>query len=162
MEWIVSLDAGISREFATDLADQIVEQLNDYFPAVGGRGHRIGVTMSIEAATARQALDRGYAALRQALGRHAVITLGKVQSLDEFERELEAPEVPALVGLSETAVILGVSRQRASELTERPDFPHPVASLASGPVWLRSTIVGFNSHWARRPGRPRRTTSRAV
>ncbi|HEY8695202.1 MAG TPA: hypothetical protein VIR57_20935 [Chloroflexota bacterium] len=155
MEWVVSLDAGIPQTFSEELADQLIEQLDDYSPAIGGRGHRIGVTMSVDASTVRQALDRGYAVLRKALGHGAVIASVKVQSLDELERELEAPQLPALAGLSETAEILGVSRQRASELAERRDFPRPVAGLASGPVWLRSTIVSFNERWVRRPGRPR-------
>ena len=55
----------------------------------------------------------------------------------------------------EVAEILGVSRQRASELASSAGFPRPVANLAAGPVWLLSSINSFNEKWERRPGRPR-------
>jgi hypothetical protein len=79
----------------------------------------------------------------------------RVQTVEELERELEAPTIPALAGISEVAKVLGVSRQRASELPGSERFPKPVANLAAGPVWLRSTILSFNQRWDRRPGRPR-------
>lgn len=155
MEWVVSLDADIPTEFTEELADRVVEELTEYSPAVGGRGCRIGVTMSVEASTDRQAFDRAHTALRKALGLRARIVEASVQTLEELERELEAPAVPALAGISEVAEILSVSRQRASELAGGAAFPRPVADLAAGPVWLRSTIVSFNQSWERRPGRPR-------
>ena len=55
-----------------------------------------------------------------------------------------------LVGVTEVREILGVSRQRVHQLVrDRPDFPKPVAELASGKVWLRADI----ERWARRTGR---------
>jgi predicted DNA-binding transcriptional regulator AlpA len=40
-----------------------------------------------------------------------------------------------LVGLSEIAGLLGVSRQRVHQLAAHPGFPEPVARLRAGPVW---------------------------
>lgn len=40
-----------------------------------------------------------------------------------------------LVGLTEIAAMLKVSRQRAGQLVDRSDFPPPVATLAAGRVW---------------------------
>lgn len=161
MEWVVSLEAtvihllGIPGTFTEDLADRVLEELNQYSPSVGGRGDRIGVTMSVEASTDREALDRAHTALRPALGRRWRVVGARVQSVEELERELEAPALPALAGISEVAEILGVSRQRASELSGSTGFPRPVTHLAAGPVWLRSAIVSFGESWDRRPGRPR-------
>src|SRR5438093_12102339 len=116
MEWVVSLDADLPTEFSEELADQVVEGLREYSPAVAGHGSRIGVTMSVDASTDRQAFERAHAGLRRVLGARAKIVEARVQTVDELERELEAPAVPALAGISEVAEILGVSRQRASEL----------------------------------------------
>jgi prophage regulatory protein len=44
-----------------------------------------------------------------------------------------------LVGAHEIRVMFGlISRQRVYQLTNRPDFPQPVAELAQGKVWLAS------------------------
>lgn len=42
---------------------------------------------------------------------------------------------PVLVGLTEIAERLGVSRQRVDQLRRRPDFPEPVAKLSAGLIW---------------------------
>jgi prophage regulatory protein len=54
-----------------------------------------------------------------------------------------------LVGLTEIAEILGVSRQRAGQLADGDDFPEPISVLAAGRVWKRADIEA----WARRTGR---------
>jgi hypothetical protein len=57
---------------------------------------------------------------------------------------------------------LGVSKQRVYEIREKPEFPLPVARLASGPVWARSMLTRFISEWPRkRTGRPRKTADLA-
>lgn len=49
-----------------------------------------------------------------------------------------------LAGISETAAILGVSRQRAHQLAQGEGFPEPVARLAAGPVWKESQIWAWH------------------
>ena len=54
-----------------------------------------------------------------------------------------------LLGVTEVAALLGISRQRIQQLTETdPDFP-PAETLARGRVWRRADIV----KWARATGR---------
>ena len=154
MDWVVSLEAEIPGLYSDEVGDRIIDELAEFSPAVGGRGHRVGVTMSVETGTSRQAFERAHAAFRQALGQRATVIDARIQSVDEVEKELEAPDLPALAGIREAAEILGVSRQRASELASSAGFPRPVAELAAGPVWLRSAIRSFNERWERRPGRP--------
>ena len=49
-----------------------------------------------------------------------------------------------LVGVAEVADLFGVSRQAASNWRERhSDFPVPIASLKSGPVWELSDILAW-------------------
>lgn len=59
---------------------------------------------------------------------------------------------PALVGATEIADMLGVSRQRVQQLAARPDFPTPVAALKMGKVWRLDDVEA----WASAGGRPLR------
>jgi predicted DNA-binding transcriptional regulator AlpA len=54
-----------------------------------------------------------------------------------------------LMGPAEIARLLGVSRQRVTQLVERPDFPKPTVSLAMGKVWLSADVRA----WAKARGR---------
>lgn len=54
-----------------------------------------------------------------------------------------------LVGAQEIARMLGVSRQRVTQLAARPDFPAPVVVLAMGKVWHTEEVAA----WARSTGR---------
>lgn len=58
-----------------------------------------------------------------------------------------------LMGVSEIADMLGVSRQQVHKLAQRPDFPPPLAVLRVGKIWRASDI----EKWAQtrpQPGRP--------
>lgn len=54
-----------------------------------------------------------------------------------------------LLGNAEIGRLLGVSRQRVSQLTTRPDFPRPRAMLTMGSVW---TLTDLQT-WADATGR---------
>ena len=45
--------------------------------------------------------------------------------------------------------MLGVSKQRVTQLAKADDFPAPVAVLAAGPVWETADV----DRWARAKGR---------
>lgn len=62
-----------------------------------------------------------------------------------------------LVGVREIAEMLGVSRQRADQISRAyADFPAPEAELASGRVWKRASVDRWiKAHPVRKPGRPR-------
>lgn len=59
------------------------------------------------------------------------------------------PSVPPLVAAYEIAQMLGVSRQRVSQLATSTGFPEPVAVLGVGRIWLREDVVA----WAESTGR---------
>lgn len=59
------------------------------------------------------------------------------------------PKAPELVAAQEIALMLGVSRQRVSQLSTAAGFPTPVAVLAVGRIWLREDVVA----WAEQTGR---------
>jgi predicted DNA-binding transcriptional regulator AlpA len=54
-----------------------------------------------------------------------------------------------LMGTTEIAQLLGVSRQRAGQLAATEGFPEPIARLAAGPIWRRADV----ERWAREAGR---------
>lgn len=54
-----------------------------------------------------------------------------------------------LVGAAEIGRMLGVSRQRVSQLTSRKDFPEPAVVLQTGRVWHTDDVKA----WAKAHGR---------
>jgi predicted DNA-binding transcriptional regulator AlpA len=54
-----------------------------------------------------------------------------------------------LMGLTEIAELLGLSRQRTDQLARQVGFPVPVATLQAGRIWKREDIEA----WARETGR---------
>ena len=55
----------------------------------------------------------------------------------------------SFMGVTEIASMLGVSKQRVIQLSQRESFPVPVATLASGRIWKRKDVEA----WARHAGR---------
>jgi predicted DNA-binding transcriptional regulator AlpA len=54
-----------------------------------------------------------------------------------------------LMGLTEIAELLGLSRQRTDQLARQVGFPAPVATLTGGRIWKRDDV----ERWARETGR---------
>ena len=50
---------------------------------------------------------------------------------------------------AEVAAMLGVSRQRVTQLTAKPDFPAPVTTLSVGKIWSYDDV----RLWAEATGR---------
>jgi predicted DNA-binding transcriptional regulator AlpA len=46
-----------------------------------------------------------------------------------------------LLGVTEIGMLLGVSKQRADQLTRTQGFPKPVSELASGRIWRKSDVT---------------------
>ena len=54
-----------------------------------------------------------------------------------------------LLGVKEIGELLGVSRQRADQLSKADGFPAPEAVITAGRIWKREDIEA----WAREAGR---------
>ncbi|WP_333745462.1 hypothetical protein [Streptomyces sp. IBSBF 2950] len=145
-----------------DSLDAMHERLTAYHASLGYAPNRnVSVQMTVDAGTARQALDIALKAVTQAAraaGTSATVVGVELLTEDEFDRRLAEPPIPPLGGLSEIAEILDVSRQRAGQLAERDDFPPAVAHLKSGPVFVVEQVKSYAAR-PRTPGRPRRTPS---
>ena len=57
--------------------------------------------------------------------------------------------MPKIAGIHEIAALLGVTRQRAWQLTRTADFPEPVYRLHAGHFWLLADV----ERWAKAKGR---------
>jgi len=120
----------------------------------------VGARFHVAAAEPEEAVPGALRIFRTAAERAGFI-LREVEWLEavtdeRLQRELERPiEQDPYLGVTEVARLLGVSRQRVSELRGRPGFPEPVAELASGPIWRGWQLRRFLEEWPRRPGRPR-------
>lgn len=51
--------------------------------------------------------------------------------------------VAELMGTAEICARLGVSRQRVQQLTARPDWPAPVATLRSGRIYRAEDVEAW-------------------
>lgn len=54
-----------------------------------------------------------------------------------------------LMGVTEIADLLNVTRQRVHQLRSLEEFPEPTANIAAGAIWEREVIEA----WARDTGR---------
>ena len=50
---------------------------------------------------------------------------------------------PPVLGFAEIAAALGVSKQRASALIARADFPAPIATLSVGRIWAYRDVADY-------------------
>ncbi|MEV4628675.1 hypothetical protein AB0J90_20635 [Micromonospora sp. NPDC049523] len=55
-----------------------------------------------------------------------------------------------MMALAEVADLLGVSRQRAAILVDRPDFPAPIDTLGVGRIWLAAEVQAYAERRVRR------------
>ncbi|MHA3700715.1 helix-turn-helix transcriptional regulator [Jatrophihabitans sp. YIM 134969] len=55
----------------------------------------------------------------------------------------------SVVAAAEIAAMLGVSRQRVTQLTAKPDFPAPLTTLSVGKIWSYDDVRS----WAEATGR---------
>ena len=136
--------------------DVLLDALADHDQAIGpvgwGVGRTLGSVFEVEAEDAHRAFVAGHRAFAQALDDAA-------GDLDVGIRRVEVThagfEPLDLVGATDIARILGVSRQRVYQLAERPGFPKPATSLARGALWSRGEIEAWRDERAERAGAAR-------
>lgn len=66
--------------------------------------------------------------------------------------ESETEPIPPIMSISEISKMLGVSRQRAQQLSRQPDFPQPIARTSNGPIYAISDIARYHHTRARKKG----------
>jgi hypothetical protein len=166
MNWQISVSVVAERPATDDEFAAITEQLEPYAAAVGavpGVEASVSVILAIEARTLRAAVDNALRLVVGTVSGAGVPGAGAVQvsgvTFAEAQRRITSPVVPELVGMTELGALLGVTKQRANQLTaEHESFPAPVLALASGRLWLRAAVEAWGATWERkRTGRPRKS-----
>jgi hypothetical protein len=163
MQWQITVSAAAGRTITDNEFDAITESLASNAAAVGalpGDPTGLSVVLAVDAGTLRAAVDTG---LRLVIGSASTagvqVRATAVEGLtwEAAEARVEEPLVPELVGLTEIAELLSVSKQRASQLAaEHASFPRPAQTIAAGKLWPRSSVEKWASTWERRrTGRPR-------
>lgn len=155
--WAVTVELTLSRPLTEDEAFEVLDGLAERHASVsGGVTGRLGATLDGVGMTWREAGVDAEDALRAMLppGVSALVESLEVQTLQAQERAQANPLIPDLVGYAEIGEIAGVSRQRARQFEEIPDFPQAVVRTATGPLRVRSAVEEWARTRNRRGGRP--------
>jgi predicted DNA-binding transcriptional regulator AlpA len=126
--------------------DALLDRLETIPGALGpigwGSGDTLGAVFEIDGAELAQALAAGLAAFETAV-EAATIGIGKprIRRLEITEAALEPDE---LMGATDVARLLGVSRQRVYQLMDDAAFPPPASHLARGALWSRADVEAWN------------------
>lgn len=154
-------------EAAVDRVMDALPTIDGVAPSMSGPADGVGLwtfSFCVEADALKAASSSGQATfarvVHDALGVKVRARFVEVLDEAEFERRLAEPLVPALVGISEIAEHLGVSKARARELVAAGRI-RQVASLAAGPVCLASDLEAYAAT-PRKVGRPRKVVERAA
>lgn len=144
----------------SDLIDSLMDELINFSPAIGFVGNCLDIRISIECDdideaihTARDVSSNALNSVGLSGGELTSVSAATEAELDAF---IESSEFPKMVGVKELADSLKVTKQRVSELARSRSFPMPVATLASGPIWLEPAIEEYMKTWSRKPGRPKK------
>lgn len=147
-----------------DVVDDLMDALptaDGILPSMSGpgAGEPWTVRFCVEADTLKAATSRAMTEFARSVhdGLPGVkVSTRFLEILDEpeFDRRLAEPLIPDLVGISEIAEQLGVSKSRARELVADGRI-RKVVDLASGPVCLARDLETYAAT-PRRPGRPRK------
>jgi hypothetical protein len=159
--WSVDIGlAGVEHPQCDDALDDLLDLLGDHSPAIRTPDEGLDIQIWVLTDDPVEAVKLAKTAVLTAAQKCGIQwrQIREVRAIDEetLDRELETPNLPALIGVQELADLLEVSKQRASQLAQAETFPTPVAHLRSGPVWLESAVEVHLRNWVRRPGRPRR------
>jgi hypothetical protein len=162
LEWTIGIEAAGDQRVrpADELVVRLVERLASRGGVVDAAPGCYFVRFDVSAPDAESAVHEGSRILREAAAGVGLpawpVVRVEVTTIARQAAELAAAGFPDVVGVSEAAALLGVSRQRLDQLTAREDFPEPMVRLAAGPIWLRWSLEAFLRRWPRKPGRPAR------
>jgi hypothetical protein len=159
--WSVLIEASTDDDVTESDLERFVDAVEPFSGVVAGVARRYSARLSVTVPTdspktaITHALDCFDAASRAAQ-MPTISEIVRVEALteQELDRELDEPAFPQLLGVTEVARLLGVTRQRASAIQTSAGFPAPVARLATGPVWTLPSISRFLDEWTRKGGRP--------
>ena len=167
-EWVVRVVLATTAEFSEAEIEKMSDIADKRDATVARRAGMPGVVITMdvdvtgdEDRAVGDAVDWALALAQEGAGVGDVTPVDvRFMTLEAYEVEALHPDIPALASAADAAEILGVSRQRVHQLTTtNPNFPPPIARVATGPLWARSAIEWFKSVWERKSGRPAKRAS---
>jgi hypothetical protein len=164
-EWNVNLqfDGVTTEENIGNQIDELFEPLLPLDPVASFAPGSLSVAVTVEAKTPDAALKSARRQIAEAMNSarfgEGVLVGIEMHTNEELDRLNAIPNYPEVVGVAEVASMLGVSKQRVSELARSRTFPPPLYELAAGPVWVKGSIETFVEKWERKPGRPRKAAT---
>jgi predicted DNA-binding transcriptional regulator AlpA len=124
------------------LLDALMEIPRVLGPIGWGSGDVLGAVFEVHDASLPSAIQIGLAAFEAAL---ATAMPGaptpRVRRFEITEADLEPDE---LMGATDVARLLGVSRQRVYQLIADAGFPSPASNLARGALWSRADVEAWS------------------
>ncbi len=138
--WIETepLDVGAWEEHQEALLEILEEMPEAEGPVGWGAVPSLGAVFTISHVDdIKRVADLAYACFTRALHK---LELGFVKITRLEVTPMDEDEGPPLVGASDIAKMLGISRQRVYQLARQPPFPKAVAKLARGLMWDRRAI----------------------
>lgn len=170
-DWSVSITASATPDSTRSVGDEVEEATSVigalYEVGASSPGASVSAdgyleaTYALNASGAQKALADAIELWHQVSKRCAFdswpVRAVKLVTPEAIHREYDRTGLPDLVGVSEVAEMLGVSKQRVSVMrSDESQFPRPLAELRSGPVWATAGIERYAANRAVRPGRPSR------
>lgn len=148
MEYAVDVALRTERPLTEDELFAVAE-----FAATAGNpgGTRLDATVIVDAESLLDAAQRAIARVTERVA--GVVIAVNAMTSDENDRRINAPRLE-IIGITEIAELLSVSKQRVFQLMERDDFPRPFAVLACGSIWRKGDLSTFADGWQRKAGRP--------
>lgn len=159
-DWYISLTFTTTHALTVeDIGFEINEALADYHAicAVGVHGGSVSLTVSAHDAFSAMRMVPAIITTLSHLVPDLTVTATSILSEPEFQKELDTPSIPELVGITEIAEMIGSSTQQVNTLTHREGFPSPLVTLAMGRFYGKAAIERWVAQWDRTPGR--KTTS---
>jgi predicted DNA-binding transcriptional regulator AlpA len=156
--WSVYVEHRVAGDVDDAVAEVVMDDVVGYGGVVVVGDRRVGARITVEASEAGEAALAGAQVVAAAVynaglqGTEPV----RLEVVDEADlaRESMEPTFPDVIGSTEVAEMLGVTRQRLHQLRAREEFPQPIVELAATPVWLRAAIKAYGDRRPRIQGAP--------
>lgn len=130
-----NLTVETTHRYTVEVAEQLLDALADYHPAVGRTSrNRLEVIVTLPAADLRQAIATGLAVVERA-AHPAKVTSVEAMTTKEFDARTDVDdpvEIPELVSITEAAAALGVTRQAVHQRIEAGTLP----ATQIGKTWV--------------------------
>lgn len=157
--WFIDVDLATEGPLFDEALDALMEAVEPLYGTVSlsDSGKAVGLSLAVEAHDYWQALELGKSFLEGSIAdvlSHPTVRSFRVLDEPTREKENTKPQFPELISVPDIADLLGVTRQAARKHTLKADFPKPLLTPRTGPLWARAAVETWRENSQRRPGRP--------